>query len=185
MVVWMPATHLRPGEVRLHAAPVRGALLVGEIGPKSDPRVEVLCAWLRGVGFDAELRDDIDAWKHAKWIANLGGAAQALVTDDWHSVAEAARAEGEAVLAAAGLPRISTDMLLQRMRAVQSLPVDGEERPGGSTWQSRARGRPLESPFIEGAMAELAQRIGVDAPVNARLARAAITGRPLTADEFL
>jgi len=140
---------------------------------------------LRGVGFDAVAREDIGRWKYAKWIINLGGAAQAMVEDDWQSVADEAQAEGEIVLEAAGVDRITTEELIARAEVVRSDPVDGKPREGGSTWQSHARGRPLESPWLEGAMAKLAEELGVPAPVNAFLARASISPRALTAAEVL
>lgn len=186
MLVWLPALHLRPGEVRLHASGVRGVLDSGpHAGRGTLELVSKLCAQLREAGFDAVPRSDIAAWKHAKWIANLGGAAQALVQDDWRPVAAAARAEGEVVLDAAALPRVASTLLRERVAGVREVPVAGEVRPGNSTWQSRARGKPLESPWIEGALAELAAAVGVPAPINTFLAEAARHSRPLRADEVL
>lgn len=186
MLVWLPATHLVPGEVRLHAAGVRGVLDTGpQRGARAAALTEVLCARLRGAGFDALPRADIARWKLAKWITNLGGAAQALVVDDWQRVADAARAEGERVLDRAGLERVPTAELLERVAAVRLAEVDGRRREGGSTWQSRARGAPLETPWIEGALARLAAERGLAAPLNAALAAAAREGRALQAAEVL
>ena len=185
-LVWLPATHLVPGEVRLHAAGSLGVLDTGPCAGSPAPALaELWCELLRRAGFDALARPDIARWKRAKWITNLGGAAQALVQDDWRAVADAARAEGEAVLDAAGLPRVATADLLERVAAVRLAEVDGRRREGGSTWQSRARGRPLESEWIEGALARLAAEHGVPAPVNAALAAAARDPRPRTAAELL
>jgi len=89
------------------------------------------------------------------------------------------------VLDAAGLARVPTARLRERVAAVRELEIDGERRPGGSTWQSRARGRPLESPWIEGALAELAAEVAVPAPINACLAEAARQARSLRAAEVL
>ena len=101
------------------------------------------------------------------------GAAQALRPDDWRALAQTAQAEGEAVLDAAGLARVPTAELLERVSAVRVAPVDGQRREGGSTWQSHALGKPMETPYLEGAMAALASEVGVPAPVNAALAEAA------------
>ncbi|MAG58583.1 MAG: 2-dehydropantoate 2-reductase [Planctomycetes bacterium] len=190
MLVWMPATHLDPGEVRLHSKKCRGVLDIGpygddDAGSPAFALAERFCVRLREAGFDAVARADITRWKHAKWITNLGGAAQALVTDDWKSVAAAARLEGEAVLDAAGTDRVPTDELLERCSAVTADAVDGQRRSRGSTWQSHARGQPMESPWLEGAMADLAAVVGVPAPVNATLAAAAQGPRRLTAKEAL
>ncbi len=185
MLVWIPAVHLIPGEVRIYGAPCPAVLDVGLYPSGDAPWIDALCDHLRRAGFDALPRRDIRPWKLAKWITNLGGAAQALITDDWHSVALAARAEGEQVLGAAGLDHVSQRELLERTKAVGAATIDGEHRPGGSTWQSRARGRPLETPWIEGAMAALGRRVGVATPVLDALSRAAERPRPRRAAELL
>ena len=186
MLVWLPAVHLEPGEVRLHSGRPRGVLDCGaHKGPRAAALAEALCARLVAAGFDAVPRADLASWKRAKWIANLGGAAQALVREGWREVAAAAQAEGERVLDAAGLARVPTAALRERVAHVRELAIDGTPRPGNSTWQSRARGRPLESAWIEGALVELAAEVGVPAPVNARLAEAARSARPLTAETAL
>lgn len=188
-LVWLPATHLEPGRVRLHSA---GSLGVLDSGPATSAPSEALlalaaelCERFGRAGFDAVVRLDIERWKRAKWLTNLGGTAQALVTDDWRAVARAARAEGEAVLAAAGLEHVPVAELLARCGAVELAPVGGREREGGSTWQSHVRGRPLETPWIEAALAELAREHGLDAPVNRALAEAARAPRARRAAEFL
>jgi len=187
MFVWIPAVHLVPGEVAIYGAPCPAVLDLGPY-PNADaaaPWSESLAQLLRRAGFDSVIRPDIQRWKRAKWVTNLGGAAQALVKDDWRSVARAARAEGEAVLDAAGLDRCGQEDLLQRTRLVRPSMIDGQGRPGGSTWQSRARGKPLESRWIEGAMVRLARRVGVDVPVLQLLTAAAEDPRTLTAAEVL
>ncbi len=226
MVVWLPATHLEPGEVRLHSGRVRGVLDTGPLpgdsavvrgrspdhtndaSPRNQPSMETfgqssgqvgrsahnrcatslsigLCTWLSAAGFDAQVRDDIQRWKYAKWITNLGSAAQAMVTDDWQAVAAVARSEGEAVLAKSGVPRVTTQELLDRTSHVEALPIDGHQREGGSTWQSHHRGKPMESRWIEGAMADLADEFGIRAPVNRFLSDTARAPRPLLASEVL
>ncbi|MEM9410076.1 MAG: 2-dehydropantoate 2-reductase N-terminal domain-containing protein [Planctomycetota bacterium] len=185
MMVWLPATHLRPGEVMLHSDSVRGVLDVGGMNETSHTCASDVARLLREAGFDSIARDNILEWKRAKWITNLGGAAQAMVVDDWMSVLHAAQVEGENVLLKADLPRIPTGELLNRCSSVNLTGVAGFERKGGSTWQSQQRGRPLESAFIEGAMADLGESLGVAVPVNRFLANAALNPRELTAAEAL
>lgn len=186
MLVWMPATHLQPGEVAIHATGSIGVLDVGPYcGAGATGLAVALCEKLRAAGFDAVFRAAITPWKYAKWITNLGNTAQALVTGDWRKVAALAQAEGEAVLARAQVERVPTADLLQRTTGVRLANIDGEPRLGGSTWQSQARGKPLETPWIEGAMADLAEARGLSAPVNRLLATLARTGRQMPAQEFL
>jgi len=57
--------------------------------------------------------------------------------------------------------------------AAKGSPIDGAEHPGKSVWQSRERGRSLETPFIESAVVALAHEHSFDAPINAELLRRA------------
>ncbi|MFK7767252.1 MAG: ketopantoate reductase family protein [Mariniblastus sp.] len=188
MIVWLPATHLQAGEVRIHGANCPGILDNGAVGTSTQELVKLsqsLSDQLVSVGFDAQTRADIDRWKLAKLITNLGSAAQAMVTDDWKSVASAARQEGIAVLDAANLDHVPKEELVARTKKVSVSDVDGQPRLGGSTWQSRQRGTPLESCWIEGAIADLADEVGFPAPINRFLSDVSLSPRELTAAEVL
>ena len=186
MLIWMPSVYLHPGDIRVYGEDCPGVLDVGPYqGEAAMKLAGSLAKWLSNSRFDSVVRDDIQRWKYAKWISNLGNAAQALVVDDWKSVARAAQAEGELVLNAAGFDRVSTGELLDRARHIRLKPVDGEKRPGGSTWQSLQRGQPLETPWLEGAMAELAEQSGVKADVCRAIANAAQDRRQVSAGEIL
>ena len=180
MLVWLPATHLVPGEIRLHSAPCRGVLDTGPAGELCD----ALCSDLREAGFEAQPRDDILHWKRAKLLTNLGGAAQALVADDWLDVAQRAQSEGARIFERLGVEHVSVETLLERCASVRQLPIDGQEREGGSTWQSFRRGKPLESIHLEGELARIARDGGLDAPLNAALAAASEDPREARAREF-
>lgn len=186
MMIWMPSVHLHPGDVRVYGQDCPGVLDVGPVcGSRAADISEELSQWLCEAGFDSVHRPDIARWKNSKWITNLGNAAQALVTDDWKSVAKAAQAEGEKVLDAVGMDRVSTDELLARAAHIKLKSIDGEQRPGGSTWQSLQRGKPLETQWIEQAMAELADAHNVAAPVCHAITQAAQNCRRVTAAEIL
>ncbi len=186
MFVWMPATHLQPGEVCIHASGSIGVLDVGpHQGADAASLSEQLCAVLQSAGFDAIARPDILRWKYAKWLTNLGNTAQALIYDDWRKVAALAQKEGEAILSDAGIDRVSPEELLKRTTNVKLTKISGEDRSGGSTWQSQQRGQPLETPFIEGAMADLADARGLSAPVNRYLADLAQDPRRVSAAEAM
>ncbi|MEZ6014086.1 MAG: 2-dehydropantoate 2-reductase N-terminal domain-containing protein [Planctomycetota bacterium] len=202
LMVWLPATHLVPGEVLLHATEAcRGVLDVGAVegalagatsaSDVAEPVARALGARLVKAGFAAEYRPDIAAWKRAKWITNLGATAYALAPTDLDPAAameraradaRAAQAEGRHVLDALGLSRTDDVTFSARVARVAVAPIEGRDRAGSSTWQSRQRGKALETPWIEGALAALAAQHGLDAPVCARLARAAAAhDRSLTA----
>lgn len=185
MVVWILATYLEAGQVRLYSSECRGVLDTGVHPRGGSALLDELCTWLRNAGFDALPRTDIQRWKYAKLITNLGSAAHALVQDDWRSVCEAAQAEGEELLDAAGIDRIERSEFRARMEHVASLAVDGAMRAGGSTWQSRERGKALETPWLEGAIVAIARELARPAPINSCLLEAALELRTLTAAEVL
>ncbi len=166
VMVWMPALFLEPGIVELHGEPP-GVLELGGAGPCA-----ALSAALRRAGFRSRVHAAISEAILGKLLTNLGGVAQALSGDDpgWVDVAQAAEAEGAAILAAAGLSAEDPDALRSRCMAEMTMGViGGRHRPGGSTWQSVARGRALESPWLNGEIVRIAASIGREAPINRRL----------------
>ena len=185
MMIWMPSTHMGPGDFRVYGKECLGVLDVGVVRGDCKAAGKALAKILRDAGFDSVYRDDIMRWKHAKWITNLGNTAQALVTDDWRQIAKLAQSEGEAVMDAAGIDRVATAELLQRCKCLSLAPIDGQRREGGSTWQSLKRGKPLETPWIEGAIAELAKANEANAPMNAMLTELAVLRQTINATELL
>jgi 2-dehydropantoate 2-reductase len=85
------------------------------------------------------------------------------------------RAEGIAVLAAAGLAHADREELAAiRGDRVRIEPVNGATRPGGSSWQSLTRGTgTIEADFLNGEIALLGREHGVPTPVNETLQRLA------------
>ena len=51
-------------------------------------------------------------------------------------------------------------------------PIDGQRREGGSTWQSLARGLPVEVDYLNGEIVLLGRLHGVPTPVNTLLQHA-------------
>ena len=186
IMLWLPTTHLQPGSVVLYSEGCRGVVDVGPaVGDADLELTSAFCEVMRTAGFDSVARSDIARWKRAKWLTNLGNAAQAMITDDWRSVAKAARAEGQRVLESAKLDFVPVKELFKRCEQVQLDEVGGQPRQGGSTWQSLQRGKPLETVWIEGAVADLADAHGVTAPINRFLSDISLDPRPLAANEVM
>jgi 2-dehydropantoate 2-reductase len=83
-----------------------------------------------------------------------------------------AREEGVACLRAAGIAYAERDRA--RNDAIRPRAVAGKRRPGGSTWQSLARGTgSVETDWLNGEVVLLGRRHGVAAPVNELLQRLA------------
>ncbi|MFT5684543.1 MAG: 2-dehydropantoate 2-reductase, partial [Myxococcota bacterium] len=154
----------------LHGVPP-GVLELGEGG-------EVLAAALRDAGFISRVHPKLSEAVNGKLLTNLGGVAQALSGDDpgWIAVAQAAMAEGASILTAAGMPFEGAQALQDRCMARMTMErIGGQARPGGSTWQSVARGRALESRWLNGEIVAIAESIGQDAPINRRLVALSLT----------
>ena len=175
MVVMLPSSHLEPGVVVQGSSNRPGLLDVGAFPSGTSDRAESVAAGLRSGGFESVVRPDIMAWKHRKLMMNLGNAAGAACAPgpERDELVDRAQVEGEAVLAAAGIPVISEaedderrgDLLdTSRMRG----------RGGGSTWQSLRRGTgDVEVDYLNGEVSLLGRLHGVPTPVNDLLRDAA------------
>ena len=168
--VRLPATFATPGTVQAWSAPLAGTLDLGRYPRRVDERGRALATIFSKAGLDSIARADVMRWKRGKLLSNLGNAAEALCGPSARkgATAVAARAEGIACLEAAGLDWIDdTD----EPRKVASVPIAGATRAGGSTWQSLARGKPVECEYLNGEITLLGRLHGVATPVNAALLR--------------
>jgi 2-dehydropantoate 2-reductase len=129
----------------------------------------------RSATFYSEPRPDIMRWKYRKLLMNLGNAVEALTgpLQRANAIVDAAVQEGIACLTAAGLPFAShEENPVRREKDLPVRPIDGKERPGGSTWQSLARHAPTtEVDYLNGEIVWLGRLHGVPTPVNAALQR--------------
>ncbi|CAN5405687.1 2-dehydropantoate 2-reductase N-terminal domain-containing protein [soil metagenome] len=180
LCVWLPATHIEPGVVISHTAPLSGILTVGRYSQGVDSVAEEIGAALRRSVFDAPVVADVMRWKYGKLLMNLGNAVDAILDKEDSGAAQltaemraACQAEGESALAAAGIA-YNTD---EERRALQGdrmdmQAIEGVGRGGGSTWQSLARGAgTVEADYLNGEIALLGRLHGVPTPVNDLLQR--------------
>jgi 2-dehydropantoate 2-reductase len=178
MSVMCPATHLEPGRVLVHSAPVSGLLDLGRypVAP-ADETGRVIAAALRGATFESEALDDIMRWKYRKLIMNLANAATAVCgpVDDLGPLLRLVWAEGEACLLAAGIEVVSREEDRERRGdMLTTAPVDGDQRGGGSSWQSLVRGLgSIETDYLTGEIVLLGRLHGVPTPANELLQRLA------------
>ena len=174
--VWMPAVHLRPGEVIIRNGPRSGLLHLGSVPPGREARLlPTVSTDLIAATFDAPLPDDVMPWKYRKLISNLGNGLQALIGSNGGTrpLVEALDAEARTVLSAAHI-EVTPDAEERAARSAGFTmhPVPGvPDDVGGSTWQSLQRGTGnVETDYLNGEIARIAHSIGQDAPLNARLA---------------
>ncbi|GAB3969384.1 2-dehydropantoate 2-reductase N-terminal domain-containing protein [Plantactinospora veratri] len=187
--VWLPATHLEPGRVVASGHPYSGMLHLGAFPHGSDDLAHRISADLAAARILAPVRDDVMRWKYGKLLRNLGNGVQALLglsvggTAPGAADGRAARAaellaavlaEGEAVLDAAGIGYTSrAEEAAERGDRVEAVPVAGQPRQGGSTWQSLARDAgSAETDYLNGEIVLLGRLHGVPTPANAAVQRA-------------
>ncbi len=175
-VVMVPAAHLEPGVVQAYATNLTGMIDIGRYPTGIDDRAEALCELLRAARFSSEARADAMRFKYAKLLANLANAAHAITDGDspeCRQLIDRARAEGRAVLEAAGIafsaPEV--DDVRGRWRRWGVRDIGGRPRAGSSTWQSLARGvgnppTRVETDYLNGEIVMLGRMYGVATPVN-------------------
>lgn len=176
VTVMAPTGHLEPGVVQAWADPIAAILDIGRYPHGADDRARAVADAISGARMVSEARDDIMAWKHRKLIMNLGNSVQALFGHDPDAapIATAARAEARTVFDAAGVDVVSGETDRERRGDLLQVGAIGgiEQRPGGSTWQSLARGQgSAETDYLNGEIALLGRLHGVPTPCNAQLQR--------------
>ena len=177
MMVMLPATHIAPGEVVMNATPIGGLLDIGCYPSGSDALAEHIARDLTAARLNARVNPEVMRLKYGKLLENLANAVQALCGLDAPAgtLVHAVRAEGKAVLQAAGIDFASESEMDERRAAsmIALQPIEGQGR-GGSTWQSLARGAgSVETDYLNGEIALLGALGGVPTPYNRLLQRLA------------
>ncbi|QLH26070.1 ketopantoate reductase family protein [Streptomyces sp. Rer75] len=177
--VWLPSTHLEPGAVAAPCAPYTGILSLGRYPSGADDTIRRVAADLEESVFLAPVVPDVMRWKYAKLINNLVNAVEAicgpLTGDEAQALGARAKAEGVAVLDAAGIAHAdAAEQAALRSGKVEIRPPDGVERGGGSSWQSLTRGTgTIETDYLNGEIVLLGREHGIPTPVNETLGRIA------------
>lgn len=185
LLLMLPATHMEPGVVSAFGMPRAGILDIGRYPAGIDATLERMVAAFNAAGFAAYARQDIMAGKRGKLILNLRNVIDAAIDSGAAAdvLYERARAEAEAVFAAAGLAW--TDVGAndpRRAELMTDTPIPGVERIGSSSRQSVARrAGSIETDYLNGEIALLGRLHGVPVPVNAFLCR---LGRDLAAGRY-
>jgi 2-dehydropantoate 2-reductase len=178
MCVMCPATHLRPGVIQVHSAPVSGLMDLGCYPTGVDDAGREIAGTLDATTFQSVARPDIMRWKYRKLLMNLANASEALCGPEgrYSPLTKEAQREGSDALAAAGIAVATSEEDRERrsdhlrMRATSS-----GEWTGGSSWQSLARGTgSIEAEYLNGEIVLLGALHGVPTPVNALLQRLAV-----------
>ncbi len=176
ILVRCAASFLDPGEVVAYSAPTTGILDLGRYPEGADALAEEIASAFRASTFRSEVRPDIMRWKHAKLLLNLRNAAVAVCAPgpERDELVDRARREGARVLRGAGIDAASLRELAGGAGRLTLRPVEGRRRPGGSSWQSLARGSgSIEAEHLNGEIVRLGRLHHVPTPVNELLVRLA------------
>ncbi|MEU9979041.1 2-dehydropantoate 2-reductase N-terminal domain-containing protein [Streptomyces sp. NPDC051014] len=177
--VWLPSTFVEPGVISAYGAPCSGVLHLGRYPHGVDDVVRGIARDLRASRFDVPVVPDVARWRYAKLLSNLNNAVEAVSgpvdSSESRALCARLRAEGEAVLAAAGIAYTSPEEEQEARDGKATLvPVDGVPRGGGSAWQSLARSTgSIEADHLNGEIALLGRLHNVPTPLNELLQRLA------------
>jgi 2-dehydropantoate 2-reductase len=173
--VWCSTSHLVAGVVQAWSAPMTGVLDIGRYPTGTDELATAVAGAFRSSTFFSTPRTDVMRWKYRKLLSNLGNAVEALCGSVARSsaVLGEVRREGVACLLAAGIPVAGEEEeFAEREKLLTLRPIAGDERPGGSTWQSLARGSgSVECDYLNGEIVLLGRLFGVPTPVNETIQR--------------
>lgn len=179
--VWLPATFVEPGAVSAAGSPLTGILHLGVYPHGTDETARRIAADLEKAPFEAPVVPDLARWQYAKLLSNLANAVEAVTGpvegEEALRFVERVRAEGAAVLDAAGIAYASADeQRAVRGRKVDLVPLDGTPRGGGSSWQSLTRDTgTIEADYLNGEIVLLGRLHGVPTPLNELLQHLANT----------
>ena len=175
--VMCPASYLQPGLVAASSSPITGIFDIGRYPTGRDETAAAIAEAFETATFVSEVQPDIMRWKYAKLLMNLGNAVEAAMGPEgrFTEVAAEARREAVACFRAAGIAcATQQEDRDRRGDLLQMQPIEGEERGGGSSWQSLARGTGrIETDYLNGEIVLLGRLHGVPTPVNERLVRVA------------
>jgi len=169
MVVNMPSAHIQPGVVEASGSPVAGVLDVGRYPSGVDEVAESLASALTSSNIRSATLSDVMRYKYAKLRFNTVNGLDAACgpSSRQSDLAKQARAEALAVYRAANIDFADQLEVDTRIGDLRSVPVEGKQRSGSSSWQSLKRQTgSIESDYLSGEIVLLGRLHGVPTPVN-------------------
>jgi 2-dehydropantoate 2-reductase len=171
MPVMLPSVFLEPGVVEIFCHPLSGHLDLGRYPSGLDDTAVAVSAALRASTFGSVPREDVMPWKWTKLLSNLANAAVAFCGADLRQteLPGILRREALACFEAAGIAWVDEAEYNAHHAVLRHGSIDGRRSPGGSTFQSVARGRDVETEYLNGEVILLGRLHGVPTPANEAL----------------
>ncbi|HZE88281.1 MAG TPA: ketopantoate reductase C-terminal domain-containing protein, partial [Verrucomicrobiae bacterium] len=173
-VAYVAAVIAEPGVIR-HTA--MGSVIFGELDGTASPRAAALLDACAAAGFGARVsqRIDVEIWEKFVRLAVFSGVCAvtrstigAIRSDpDTYAMLTDALGETLAVARARGVP-LRDDLRGEILQMVRDLPAASK----ASMLEDLERGRPLELPWLSGAVVRLGRELGVATPVHSFIAAA-------------
>ena len=146
-------------------------LVFGELDGTRGPRLERLLEFCRLSGFQATLSDhiEIDIWSKFVRLSTFSGLTAVTRSPvgplrddpDLFAMLQAAAMEAMAVARAKGIP-LTRQVFDQMITMVQELPPNAKS----SMLEDLERGKPLELPWLSGAVVRIGAEVGVETPIH-------------------
>ena len=165
---YLAAVVTEPGVIR-HTA--MDHLVFGEVDGTRSPRLERLLEACRLAGFQATLSEhiEIDIWSKFVRLSTLSGMTTVTRSPigplrddpDLFAMWQAALLETMAVARARGVP-LTMQVFEQTLTMMQELPPSARS----SMLEDLERGRPLELPWLSGAVLRIGSEVGVETPIH-------------------
>ncbi len=175
VMVRVGTVYLTDGEVIARREPP-GWYIIGRYPEGTDELTEVVAEELRTAGYFVRTTSDVMPYKWGKLMGNLNNAVGAIADGDRESmrpIYNAVFREAQAVLQKTGIRWISQEQVARDWPEITA-PLHGQlnTEAQSSTWQSLARRQgSVETEFLNGEIVRVAERIGLQAPINEKLVR--------------
>ncbi len=173
VTVMMPATYVAPGHVAIFVEPAFGMFDIGRFPGGVDADDTALAEALNAANIAAFTMPDVMASKYGKLLMNLTNIVEAALGPGNRPIelGERLRAEGRAVLEAAGIDwRAVGGTDPRRDQFIRGAKLNSVASAGSSTTQSLLRGTgSIETDLLNGEISMLGRLHGVPTPRNDRL----------------
>jgi len=167
VVVSLPATFLKPGEVETPLKGLKGHLEVGCYSSGTDELASLVVQCLNKSDFDCCLNETVMKTKGAKCLQNLMNSFNAITgIKESGDFATSVRGETERIWKAAGIEWEALEEYTKRNKAKLS-PSPAYSEKMSSTWQSLTRQTGnVEAGQINGDVVMMGELLGIEAPYN-------------------